>query len=434
MKKFRFLVGFGLAKRVKTKAFWIANVVLGLIMITLLILPTIISVFSSDETADQTVWVIDNSVDSPDLLEETFITHLNDWLLLVGEENVDVVSKTGAANQAELIDGFFDNHEISALIMIGGNQVSGLTAMVLVNDLSDMTTSVVSMTVRDLNRLAASLVYPELNVGDVSPVFDFGPDASHIPDELAMAIGQILVIPLFLLIQLGFSFIGVDIIEEKSTKSIEIIIASVPPKTHFLSKIGAVGCFILIQFALKIIYALIGLGLNHLIAPGESAQWGQILGPVFNLLVPTLIVTLFTTIFGVLMFLVIGAFMASLATSNEDYQQVQVPLMIITMLGYFIAMMASVMPQSLVQVLSYIPLISPMLLPVAYLLGIVSVVDVVISILILVITLLAVTFVLAPAYRASILSYDQSKVTTRIINSFRQAKEYRKMQKQKSKE
>ena len=48
--------------------------------------------------------------------------------------------------------------------------------------------------------------------------------------------------------------IGAEINEEKTTKSMEIIISNVSPKTHFLSKVIAANAFVFIQGALLIVF------------------------------------------------------------------------------------------------------------------------------------------------------------------------------------
>ena len=65
------------------------------------------------------------------------------------------------------------------------------------------------------------------------------PEGGEQQDDFSMilaAIAPIFVVPLFIIITFGLQMIGTEIIEEKRAKAIEIIIASVPPKTHFVAK------------------------------------------------------------------------------------------------------------------------------------------------------------------------------------------------------
>ena len=53
--------------------------------------------------------------------------------------------------------------------------------------------------------------------------------------------------------------IGGEICEEKTTKSMEIIISNVSPKTHLLSKVVASNVFIIIQGLLLVLYSIVGI-------------------------------------------------------------------------------------------------------------------------------------------------------------------------------
>ena len=431
MKKFKFLFTFGLKKRIKTKSFLVSNIIVGLIIIGITLLPTIISQFQSDETPleiNDVVWVIDNSGQtSVTNLEQLFIEQFE--LNLLGETINSTEFIILPAGTTFNVDDFFNEIDVNGAIVIVSNPNGGLAARIYNNSLDDLTRFALINSAVELNRI----IYNELNPGGLdinnAPIIiETNPDNDEgLLDALAMGIGPLLAVPLFILITFGIQFIGTDIIEEKSTKAIEVIIASVKPQTHFLSKISSVLAFLVIQLLLYVVYGAIGIGINSLLAPiGGGGDWAAILGPMLDLVLPTLLVALLSTIVGIILFLVLGAFIASLAINQEDYQQIQTPIMMILMIGYFVTIFSAQLGDTVVRILAYIPIISPILLPSAFLMGVIGWVDVVISLLILLGTAGAVIFFLAPAYRVSILSYDQSKITKRIINSFKQAKALKK--------
>ena len=61
----------------------------------------------------------------------------------------------------------------------------------------------------------------------------------------------ILIIPFFILIVTMVQMLGAEINDEKTSRGMEIIISSVPAKTHFLSKVVAAISYVLIQGILK---------------------------------------------------------------------------------------------------------------------------------------------------------------------------------------
>src|SRR5690606_17315223 len=79
---------------------------------------------------------------------------------------------------------------------------------------------------------------------------------------LMSSLSTVVIIPIFILITIALQFIGTEIMEEKSTKAIEIIIASVKPRTHFFAKILSIMIFLVVQLFVYVIFGLIGVGIN----------------------------------------------------------------------------------------------------------------------------------------------------------------------------
>ena len=63
---------------------------------------------------------------------------------------------------------------------------------------------------------------------------------------IAVSIMQIITMPLFMLIIFLVQMIGAEVNEEKTTKSMEIIISNVSPETHFLAKVLSSNLFVII--------------------------------------------------------------------------------------------------------------------------------------------------------------------------------------------
>src|SRR5690554_5756634 len=53
MKKLKYLIKYGLKKRLFTKAFYISTAVIGLLIVAITLLPTIINVFTGEPTAEK---------------------------------------------------------------------------------------------------------------------------------------------------------------------------------------------------------------------------------------------------------------------------------------------------------------------------------------------------------------------------------------------
>lgn len=240
-----------------------------------------------------------------------------------------------------------------------------------------------------------------------------------------------IILPFFILVVFLVQMIGSEINEEKSSRSMEIIISNVSPKTHFFAKLASSNAFIFLQGFLLIAYVGVGLLIRYF--SGGFALSGEI-GSSFNQIVTTLsdsgILSRLTTIIPLTLILLLLSFLtyslvagilASMTVSMEDFQQIQTPIMLVCLLGYYLAIMSGMFQGSLfIKVLSYVPFLSCLLSPALLITNQIGIIDVVISILILCIFNWALVKYGLKIYKVGILNYSTDKMWRRI---FKAAKE-----------
>jgi ABC-2 type transport system permease protein len=445
MKKLKYLINYGLKKRMYSKAFLISNVVVAVILLLIAVVPSLIAGSFDDGVVNDKVGII--------------MTPNNGFVRTTIENDVQAyLGSMQLTDQVEYIDAsddfdvLYDNinnkfyYDFSKYFE-EEHSYGGLVYIEIDNDVLKI--KYFNQSLRHELDLAFQNALSNIRVKYYLDLFkDEIPDGAFDPtnlqfnypeggeqqDDFSMilaAIAPIFVVPLFIIITFGLQMIGTEIIEEKSTKAIEIIIASVPPKTHFVAKILSVMIFLTLQLLLYVAYGILGFMINSVIsASTQTESWITLLAPVADLIIPTVVIILLCAVFGGLLYLVIGAFVASLAVNQEDYQQIQTPVMMILMVGYFASIIAGTAQLDwLVAVLNYIPFVSPMTLPGAFIAGQIDWVGLIISMGILIgVTALVILFI-APLYRASILNYDQSKLFKRIKNAMREAKTFKENQK-----
>ena len=117
----------------------------------------------------------------------------------------------------------------------------------------------------------------------------------------------------------------------------------------------------------------------------------------------------------------LAGILASITTNAEDFNQLQTPIMIILLAGYYLAIMAGMFKGALfIRILSYIPLISAILSPSLLVLGQIGVIDVIISILIT----LAFIYILIKyglrIYKIGILNYSSKDLWKKMFKAMRQ--------------
>lgn len=413
MNKFKFLVGYGLKKRIARKAFIISNIVILILMVLVINLPSIIGVFSSD--VDEEIHVnidIYNKTGQTDLTEK-FSELLNKefdgyeyYVLVEPEEEFDE-------------DYFWQESKQDVTIIIEGT-IEEPKFSIYTNDIEIYSALHRNAELLIINFQIADYTEPEIGL-------IVAPDYENPEEEMMLSsLMSLLILPMFMLVILATQFIGVDIIEEKSTKAIETIISSVPANTHFFSKIISSVLFVIIQGALVLVYGTLGVlvsklfGSSDAIAGGSTVNLLEFVAELIPNWPVVIVITLLFMVVGTLLFLVIAALFASMAVTQEDYQQFQTPLMLILLGSFYVALFGSMSGGgTFIKVMSYIPLVSPMLVPVAFASGMISIAEALISLLILIVTLVTLTYLFTPVYRVAILSYDQTKFFTRIRSYFK---------------
>ena len=107
----------------------------------------------------------------------------------------------------------------------------------------------------------------------------------------------------------------------------------------------------------------------------------------------------------------LAGILASMTTSQEDYQQLQTPLMFLIMIGYFVAIMASSYEKSIfIIVLSCIPFLSCIIAPVLLILGQIGIVEVLIALGALLLTIFILLKYGLRIYKVGILNYSSNKL------------------------
>jgi ABC-2 type transport system permease protein len=409
MKKLKFLILYGLKKRLLKKSFLISNIIIGLLTILIINLPTIIGLFENDDDAFVRIAYV---VDEASL---GYISQLDETLNQGLEEDIFIFYET----QESMKDAFFEQNEYDILLMIqfdNGRLNLDLYRFETTYD------TVITQTIQFLDVFSQNQAY-------VPPVIDsFLPDDYEDPfiNEIISGISSVFTLPLFLIMTFGIQFVGVDIIEEKSSKAIETIISSVKANIHFLSKIIASLIFITIQSLLLIIYGSIGtlIGNQTSSVTGVStASLTEVFVEFFPNWQGILIVTASFIFVGALLYLVIAALTAAISTTQEDYQTFQGPIMIMLVIGFYISIFASAAGgDTLLRIASFIPFFAPMTAPVAFAAGLLTPLEVILALLILIITTIGVIVLVTPIYKVAILSYEQTKLFKRLKTYFIKSK------------
>ncbi|MGK2348867.1 ABC transporter permease [Actinomyces sp. W5033] len=189
---------------------------------------------------------------------------------------------------------------------------------------------------------------------------------------------------------IGFGMsIAQSVVEEKETRIVEILLASISSTALLTGKILGNSLAALVQIVLTAGAVLLGLAINDEVLPA-----GDLVGPVLWF-IPLFII-------GFVMMASMFAAGAALVSRNEDLQTVLQPMTWLVMLPYLgVAFGGS--NETFMTVLSYIPFSSPIALPVRIFLGGVAWWEPVLSVALLVATTVVVILLGARVYDRGLL-------------------------------
>jgi len=431
--KLKFLIKQSLKKKIDTKWFKIANVIILLALLTLMNIDKIIGFFGGDFNNETQIIVVDN-VDQYDLFYSYFeaitdgIEDYDKYKVEKTNESLTALKESLEANDNKIIVVLNpSNEEYLTTEVITYDPLGTTNNQMIFSVLSSLKTTVALQESNLTEKELATLTSPvEMKTLVTNP--DLAEESGS-KDTVASLLIVILIIPFFFLITMLTQMIGADINEEKSTRGMEIIISNVSPQIHFLSKVISATLFVVIQGLLLIAYAVIGVILSN-VSLGTATESTNVLGGIvqslkdfgmLDLLVQGGLVILIMFLFTLLAYSILAGVLASMTTSIEDYQQLQTPLMIILMIGYYVALMASVFEGALfIKVLAYIPMLSFLIAPVIYLLGQFSLLHLIGSTLVTVIcTILMYRYGLR-IYKVGILNYSSKKLWKKMFRSLKE--------------
>jgi ABC-2 type transport system permease protein len=215
---------------------------------------------------------------------------------------------------------------------------------------------------------------------------------------------------IFMMIILYGTWIAMSVVEEKSSRVMEVILNAATPFQLLTGKVLGVGAVALTQYA-----ALLATGIVALLA--QDAVAGIVLGAGTATTLPeglTIPLLLLFGLYGTLGFLVYASLYAaagSLVSRQEDVNSAVMPLTLVSTGGYLVAVYASVglldIRAGWMTVLSQVPFVSPFMMIGRITNGQVTLAEALLSVGLLVACAVGTLWLAARIYRAGVLLYGQ---------------------------
>lgn len=432
--KMKLLIKDGLNKKINTKWFRVVNLILLVIIVGLINIDSIIKYFGGNFDDPVSIYVIDNT---NEYLSDLKVTYESYDLKSLNSESEIVKSDKSFEELKEEINSEDSNDMILELNYVNDKldvnitsygYVDAITLELLSSTINTIKTNKLLMQ-SSLSKEELTNIYEEVNINRIYLGTDKNED-SELVDYLSNLIIPMFIVPFFLLIVMITQMIGAEINEEKSSKSMEIIITSVPARVHFLSKVITANIYAILQSLLFVLYIILGLivrktttGASLIGSLGSSTSdmvSKFLASSSFENLIKCIPITIVMILLSYLAYSLLAGILASMTTNQEDFQQLQTPMMIIIMASYMLAILASSFEKStFIIILSMVPFVSCILSPVLLMMGQIGLIHILIAIALLILILYLLIKYGLRIYKVGILNYNSSNLWKKILEGIK---------------
>lgn len=438
--KLNYLINVSLKRKIKTKWFVIANIVIAIIIAGIINIDSIINVFGGDFNNKTKVYVVDETSIAYDIFKfqvETTNISLNG----TSESNYELIKSDKSVEDLKNVIETNEEEETSIVLNFKASEENTLSVLMITKEYIDLID--IQVLTSAINNTKSTIAISESNISEEVLASIYNPveierifleENKTSEDEnmeiIMTTVFPIVILPFFMLTIFLVQMIGAEVNDEKTTRGMEIIISNVSPRTHFFAKVIAGNLFVIIQGILLFAYAGFGMlirkfiGGNNIIN-GVGAEIGSLVSSVLESnigeqLIYIIPLTLILMLITFVAYSLLAGVLASMTTNIEDFQQLQTPIMIISLVGYYLAMMAGVFEGAIfIKVLSFMPFISAILSPSLLVLGQIGIIEVIISIVLMVITVWALIKYGLRIYKVGILNYSSKDLWKKMFKALK---------------
>lgn len=436
--KLRYLVDISLKRKFQTKWFVIANILLAIVIIGVTNIDSVIQFFGGDFNEKTTVYVIDDTNTGFDILKNQ-IKELEFSITGEDENSYDIKRYDDSLEKAK--EELEENENTIVITLTSDIDNTIKTSLISESYIDTIDYQVFYQAIQN-TKVALAMNYSSISAEELNQIYapieieriildENKTSESESMDTIMSTVFPIVILPFFMLTIFLVQMIGAEVNDEKTTRGMEIIISNVSPKVHFFSKVIAGNVFIIMQGILLILYVGLGLMVRKFLGTGSLfTSLGSEMAGVFEGITQTEFIskliyiiplTLLLMLLTFVAYSLLAGILASMTTNAEDFGQLQTPIMIISLIGYYLAMMAGMFKGALfIRILSYVPFISAILSPSLLVLGQIGIVDVIISIVIICITIYLLIHYGLRIYKVGILNYSSKDLWKKMFKAMKE--------------
>lgn len=413
MKKFGVIFQYELMNYIKNKSYVITTVIIALVAGIIMFVPNFIDIGSVTGENKNDVSDENSGADS--------------------DSTILVYDKSGMVTDISFIQNFYHDDAIKKASgeneLVDKVKADEVSAGFVVNSLTDYDYYVYNQSMTDDNQVVFTQVMTVLNqmvycqkngIDYASLTQAFNPQIDCHENILGKDMGSNyrycygLVMIIFMIIIMYGSMVATSVTQEKSNRTMEVLVTSVDTNLLFFAKVLAGAVAALIQSAVMLGTVLISYKINQ-------DKWGGMLNMILDIPANVLVVFALFGIGGFLFYTFIYGAMGALVSKTEDINKSAGGVQMVIMIVYFITLASLTdVDGIMIKVTSFLPVSSYSAMFARVAMGSVNTWEIVVSFIILVASIVVVGIIGAKIYRMGTLRYGNP---IKLSNAFKSIKE-----------
>lgn len=413
MKKFGVIFQYELMNYIKNKSYVITTVIIALVAGIIMFVPNFIDIGSVTGENKNDVSDENSGADS--------------------DSTILVYDKSGMVTDISFIQNFYPDDAIKKASgeseLVDKVKADEVSAGFVVNSLTDYDYYVYNQSMTDDNQVVFTQVMTVLNqmvycqkngIDYASLTQALNPQIDCHENILGKDMGSNywycygLVMIIFMIIIMYGSMVATSVTQEKSNRTMEVLVTSVDTNLLFFAKVLAGAVAALIQSAVMLGTVLISYKINQ-------DKWGGMLNMVLDIPANVLVVFALFGIGGFLFYTFIYGAMGALVSKTEDINKSAGGVQMVIMIVYFITLASLTdVDGIMIKVTSFLPVSSYSAMFARVAMGSVNTWEIVVSFIILVASIVVVGIIGAKIYRMGTLRYGNP---IKLSNAFKSIKE-----------
>lgn len=413
MKKFGVIFQYELMNYIKNKSYVITTVIIALVAGIIMFVPNFIDIGSVTGENKNDVSDENSGADSG--------------------STILVYDKSGMVTDISFIQNFYHDDAIKKASgeneLVDKVKADEVSAGFVVNSLTDYDYYVYNQSMTDDNQVVFTQVMTVLNqmvycqkngIDYASLTQAFNPQIDCHENILGKDMGSNywycygLVMIIFMIIIMYGSMVATSVTQEKSNRTMEVLVTSVDTNLLFFAKVLAGAVAALIQSAVMLGTVLISYKINQ-------DKWGGMLNMILDIPANVLVVFALFGIGGFLFYTFIYGAMGALVSKTEDINKSAGGVQMVIMIVYFITLASLTdVDGIMIKVTSFLPVSSYSAMFARVAMGSVNTWEIVVSFIILVASIVVVGIIGAKIYRMGTLRYGNP---IKLSNAFKSIKE-----------